>query len=177
MRTDDLESAFAIRRASVTDSSALFHRLSFKRMWMRETRNTSSCKEVSCFCNVVLYVTNMSRHDLKVNVMCSQVHNLHIHSSEHIHTVDTHPGQWAAICCSARAAVECLAQGPISRGYWSWKRPLFNHSLHVHFLLVLRIEPATFVLECFECARALLQSFGHTPQEVELEWQEEFIEW
>ncbi len=78
---------------------------------MRESRNTSSCKEVSCFCNVVFvcdqYVTAWPESEC--DVMCSQVHNLHIHSSEHIHTLDTHPGQWAAILlrCPESIGVPC----------------------------------------------------------------------
>ncbi len=42
-----------------------------------------------------------------------------IHSSEHTHTVNTHPEQWAAIYAAAsgeQLGVRCLAQGHLSRG-------------------------------------------------------------
>ncbi len=41
------------------------------------------------------------------------------HSSEHTHTVNTHPEQWAAIYAAApgeQLGVRCLAQGHLSRG-------------------------------------------------------------
>ncbi len=44
---------------------------------------------------------------------------VHTHSSEHTHTVDTHPEQWAAIFVAApgeQLGVRCLAQGHLSRG-------------------------------------------------------------
>ncbi len=43
----------------------------------------------------------------------------HTHSSEHTHTVNTHPEQWAAIYAAApgeQLGVRCLAQGHLSRG-------------------------------------------------------------
>ncbi len=49
----------------------------------------------------------------------SNTSKVHTHSSEHTHTVNTHPGAVAAIlCCGARGAVgvRCLAQGHLSRG-------------------------------------------------------------
>ncbi len=44
---------------------------------------------------------------------------VHTHSSEHTHTVNTHPEQWAAIYAAAHGeqlGVRCLAQGHLSRG-------------------------------------------------------------
>ncbi len=44
---------------------------------------------------------------------------VHTHSSEHTHTVNTHPEQWAAIDAAApgeQLGVQCLAQGHLSRG-------------------------------------------------------------
>ncbi len=44
---------------------------------------------------------------------------VHTHSSEHTHTVNTHPEQWAAIYAAApgeQLGVGCLAQGHLSRG-------------------------------------------------------------
>ncbi len=45
---------------------------------------------------------------------------VHTHSSEHTHTVNTHPEQWAAISAAApgeQLVVRCLAQGSqLSRG-------------------------------------------------------------
>ncbi len=44
---------------------------------------------------------------------------VHTHSSEHTHTVNTHPEQWAAIYAAApgeQMGVRCLAQGHLSRG-------------------------------------------------------------
>ncbi len=41
------------------------------------------------------------------------------HSSEHTHTVNTHPEQWAAIYAAApgeQLGVRCLAEGHLSRG-------------------------------------------------------------
>ncbi len=43
---------------------------------------------------------------------------LHTHSSEHTHTVNTHPEHWAAIYAAApgeQLGVQCLAQGHLSR--------------------------------------------------------------
>ncbi len=44
---------------------------------------------------------------------------VHTHSSEHTHTVNTHPEQWAAIYAAVpgeQLGVRCLAQGHLSRG-------------------------------------------------------------
>ncbi len=44
---------------------------------------------------------------------------VYTHSSEHTHTVNTHPEQWAAIHAAApgeQLGVRCLAQGCLSRG-------------------------------------------------------------
>ncbi len=44
---------------------------------------------------------------------------VHTHSSEHTHTMNTHPEQWAAIYAAApreQLGVRCLAQGHLSRG-------------------------------------------------------------
>ncbi len=48
----------------------------------------------------------------------SKVHT-HTHSSEHAHTVNTHPEQWAAIYAVApgeQLGVRCFAQEHLSRG-------------------------------------------------------------
>ncbi len=47
------------------------------------------------------------------------IQSAHTHSSEHTHTVNTHPEQWAAIYAAApgeQLGVRCLAQGHLSRG-------------------------------------------------------------
>ncbi len=43
---------------------------------------------------------------------------VHTHSSEHTHTVNTHPEQWAANAAAPgeQLGVRCLAQGHLSRG-------------------------------------------------------------
>ncbi len=44
---------------------------------------------------------------------------VHTHSSEHTHTVNTHPEQWVAIYAAApgeQLGVRCLAQGHLSHG-------------------------------------------------------------
>ncbi len=69
-------------------------------------------------------------------------------SSEHTHTLNTHPEQWAAIFAVApreQLGVGCLVQGQLSHGYWRWKRELVIHSPHLYFLSVLRIEPRNWV--------------------------------
>ncbi len=53
--------------------------------------------------------------------LCSAINpsKVHTHSSEHTHTVNTHPEQWAAIYAAApgeQLGVRCLAQGHLSRG-------------------------------------------------------------
>ncbi len=53
---------------------------------------------------------------------------VHTHSSEHTHTVNTHPEQWAAIYAAApgeQLRVRCLAQG--------------------HLVVVLRVERALYI--------------------------------
>ena len=55
---------------------------------------------------------------------------VHTHSSEHTHTVNTHPEQWAAIYAAApgeQLGVRCLAQGHLSRGIEGGESPV--HSL------------------------------------------------
>ncbi len=55
---------------------------------------------------------------------------VHTHSSEHTHTVNTHPEQWAAIYAVApreQLGVQCLAQGHLSRGIEGGERTV--HSL------------------------------------------------
>ncbi len=53
-------------------------------------------------------------------VLCIySIQSAHTHSSEHTHTVNTHPEQWAAIYTAApgeQLGVRCLAQGHLSRG-------------------------------------------------------------
>ncbi len=47
-------------------------------------------------------------------VLCIYPSKVHTHSSEHTHTVNTHPEQWAAIYAAApgeQLGVRCLAQG------------------------------------------------------------------
>ncbi len=61
---------------------------------------------------------------------------VHTHSSEHTHTVNTHPEQWAAIYAAApgeQLGVRCLAQGHLSRGI-EGERALYIHSPHLQFL-------------------------------------------
>ena len=56
---------------------------------------------------------------------------VHTHSSEHTHTVNTHPEQWAAIYAAApgeQLGVRCLAQGHLSRGIEGGESAV--HSLH-----------------------------------------------
>ncbi len=53
--------------------------------------------------------------------LCSAINpsKVHTHSSEHTHTVNTHPEQWAAIYAAApgeQLGVRCLAQGHLSPG-------------------------------------------------------------
>ncbi len=53
--------------------------------------------------------------------LCSAINpsKVHTNSSEHTHTVNTHPEQWAAIYAAApgeQLGVRCLAQGHLSRG-------------------------------------------------------------
>ncbi len=55
---------------------------------------------------------------------------MHTHSSEHTHTVNTHPEQWAAIYDVApggQLRVCCLAQGHLNRGIEGGKSAV--HSL------------------------------------------------
>ncbi len=59
---------------------------------------------------------------------------VHTHSSEHTHTVNTHPEQWAAIYAAApgeQLGVRCLAQGHLSRGIEGGE---YIHSPHLQFL-------------------------------------------
>ncbi len=52
---------------------------------------------------------------------------VHTHSSEHTHTVNTHPEQWAAIYAAApgeQLGVRCLPQGHLSRGIEGGERAL-----------------------------------------------------
>ncbi len=53
--------------------------------------------------------------------LCSAINpsKVQTHSSEHTHTVNTHPEQWAAIYAAApgeQLGVRCLAQGLLRRG-------------------------------------------------------------
>ncbi len=51
-------------------------------------------------------------------------HSKYTHSSEHRHTVNTHPEQWAAIYAVAsgeQLAVRCLAQGHLVVESWYWR--------------------------------------------------------
>ncbi len=59
---------------------------------------------------------------------------VHTHSSEHTHTVNTHPEQWAAVYAAApgeQLGVRCLAQGHLSRGIEGGERALYIHSPHL----------------------------------------------
>ncbi len=52
-------------------------------------------------------------------VLCIYPIQVHTHSSEHTHTVNTHLEQWAAIYAAApgeQLGVRCFAQGHLSRG-------------------------------------------------------------
>ncbi len=71
--------------------------------------------------------------------LCSAINpsKVHTHSSEHTHTVNTHPEQWAAIlCCGARGAVG--GSVPCSRAtsvvVLRVERVLYIHSPHLQFL-------------------------------------------
>ncbi len=61
---------------------------------------------------------------------------VHTHSSEHTHTVNTHPEQWAAIYAAApgeQLGVRCRAQGHLSHGIEAEESAV--HSLtHLQFL-------------------------------------------
>ncbi len=57
---------------------------------------------------------------------------VHTHGSEHIHTVNTHPEQWATIYAAAHGeqlGVRCLARGHLSRGIEG--RESAGHSLQL----------------------------------------------
>ncbi len=73
---------------------------------------------------------------------------VHTHSSEHTHTVNTHPEQWAAIYAAApgeQLGVRCLAQGHLSRGIEGGKSAV--HSLPPPTIPAgPRLEPVTFGL-------------------------------
>ncbi len=64
----------------------------------------------------------------------SKVHThtaVNTHSSEHTHTMNTHPEQWAAIYAVApgeQLGVRCLAQGHLSHGIEGGESAV--HSLH-----------------------------------------------
>ncbi len=62
----------------------------------------------------------------------SKVHT-HTHISEHTHTVNTHPEQWAAIYAAAveQLGVRCLAQGHLSLSIEGEERAV--HSLHLTY--------------------------------------------
>ncbi len=83
--------------------------------------------------------------------LCSAINpsKVHTHSSEHTHTVNTHPEQWAAIYAAApgeQLGVQCLAQGHLSRDIEGGERALYIHSPHLQFLSDLRLELTTFRL-------------------------------
>ncbi len=72
---------------------------------------------------------------------------VHTHSSEHTHTVNTHPEQWADIYAAApgeQLGVRCLAQGHLSRGIEGGERALYIHSPPPTIPAGQRLEPATF---------------------------------
>ncbi len=73
---------------------------------------------------------------------------VHTHSSEHTHTVNTHPEQWAAIYAvvpGEQLGARCLAQGHLSRGIEGGESAV--HSLPPPTIPVsLRLELATFGL-------------------------------
>ncbi len=90
----------------------------------------------------------MSESDSESDVTCGQVlgnpysefvlciypiQSAHTHSSEHTHTVNTHPEQWAASAAALgeQLGVRCLAQGHLSRGIecgerWTFTPPTYN---------------------------------------------------
>ncbi len=64
-------------------------------------------------------------------------HKKHTHSSEHTHTVNTHPEQWAAIYAAVpgeQLEVRCLAQKGTSVVVLRVERALYIHSPHLQFL-------------------------------------------
>ncbi len=82
--------------------------------------------------------------------LCSAINpsEVHTHSSEHTHTVNTHPEQWAAIYAAVpgeQLRVRCLAQGHLSRGIEGGESA--GHSLPPPTIPAgLRLELATFGL-------------------------------
>ncbi len=82
--------------------------------------------------------------------LCSAINpsKVHTHSSEHTHTVNTHPEQWAAIYAAApgeQLGVRCLAQGHLSRDIEGGESAV--HSLPPPTIPAgPRLEPATFGL-------------------------------
>ncbi len=74
---------------------------------------------------------------------------VHTHSSEHTHTVNTHPEQWAAIYAAApgeQLGVQCFAQGHLSRGIVGGERTLVIHSPHLQFQPDLRLDSSLTLL-------------------------------
>ncbi len=71
---------------------------------------------------------------------------VHTHSSEHTHTVNTHPEQWAAIYTAAPGEkLGALLKGA-SVVVLKVERVLYIHSPQLQFLPDLRLEPTTFGL-------------------------------
>ncbi len=90
---------------------------------------------------------------LGISVLHFNPSKVHAHSSEHTHTVNTHPEQWAA-----RGAVGSSV--PCSRApkswYWGWReRCKFTPPPHLQFLPDLTLKLTTFRLK--------IQLFGLQP--------------
>ncbi len=88
------------------------------------SNETASCPSESWSDRLILQLT---WHDIQPSMVthtrnsCSAYNpsKVRTHSSEHTHTVNTHPEQWAAIYAAApgeQLGVRCLAQGHLSRG-------------------------------------------------------------
>ncbi len=82
-------------------------------------------------------------------VLCIYPIQVHTHSSEHTHTVNTHPEQWAAIFLLRRPG-SSWGFGALLKGtsvvVLKVERALYIHSPHLQFLSDLRLEPVTFGL-------------------------------
>ncbi len=86
-----------------------------------------SCNTLECDATFLRMESESEWRDIRPSIvthtlnLCSAFNpsKVHTHSSEHTHTVNTHPEQWAAIYAVTpreQLGVRCLAQGHLSRG-------------------------------------------------------------
>ncbi len=71
---------------------------------------------------------------------------VHTHGSEHIHTVNTHPEQWATIYAAAHGeqlGVRCLARGHLSRGIKL--SPATKEATRIHFVCKKKTKQFDFI--------------------------------